>query len=135
MLRRELPAFLVVGGTTVLVDYLSYRMLSFAGMQPVALAKALGFIAGTLFAYLANRYVTFLAHRQPVLGTLWRFGILYTLTLAVNVLLNDWLLRVLPPLAGPVTVAFVGATAASAALNFIGMKHFVFAIGRIKEAA
>ncbi len=135
MLRREVPAFLLDGGTTVLIDYISYRLLAAAGLEPVALAKSLGFIAGTAFAYVANRRLTFAARRQPVFGTLWRFGLVYLLTLGANVLVNSTLLHMLGARSHAVSVAFLAATATSATLNFLGMKHFVFDAGRLQEAA
>ena len=127
--------FLVVGGITVLIDYLSYRLLLLAGLEPVGLAKSLGFIAGTAFAYVANRSLTFAAQGQPVFGTLWRFGVLYLLTLAANVLVNGLLLQALESRSYAVQLAFIAATATSATLNFVGMKHFVFGAGDLREAA
>ena len=126
MLRREVAVFLAVGGATVLVDYLTYRALLLAGLEPVSLAKSLGFVAGTGFAYVANRCLTFAARNQPLLGTLWRFGVLYALTLGVNVGVNDLLLQLAGERMHAVSFAFLAATATSATLNFVGMKRFVF---------
>lgn len=135
MLRREVAIFLVVGGITVLIDYLSYRLLTLAGLKPVGLAKSLGFIAGTAFAYVANRRLTFSARHQPLFGTLWRFGVLYLLTLGANVLVNSLVLQSLASSSYAVSLAFIAATATSATLNFVGMKHFVFDASELRGAA
>ena len=55
MIKRELAIFLIVGVSTVLVDFISYRGLIGFQVMEVDMAKAAGFLVGTLFAYFANR--------------------------------------------------------------------------------
>ena len=125
MIRRELAVFLVVGTLTVVVDYLGYRVLAGSGLLDTPAAKAAGFLAGTVFAYVANRFWTFGRHVHAA-GSVVRFGILYALTLGVNVLVNSAALVLLDNPAIRVPLAFLLATGTSATLNFIGMKFFVF---------
>ncbi len=125
MIRRELAVFLVVGCTTVLLDFLVYRGLVLSGWLGVDLAKSLGFIAGAVFAYFANAFWTFQQTRTHT-GHAWRFAVLYLLTLLANVAANALMLRVLPSGAAAVQLAFLVATGLSAGLNFAGMKWFVF---------
>ena len=47
MIKRELAIFLVVGTSTVLVDFISYRALIGFQVMEVDMAKATGFLAGT----------------------------------------------------------------------------------------
>ena len=125
--RAELSRFLLIGVLTVLVDFATYRM-QLALALPTALAKTTGFIAGTVFAYFANRHWTFGGSAVRG-GSALRFALLYALTLGINVAANAWLLSVLKPFGGAVNailLAFCGATGLSAALNFLGMKFFVF---------
>lgn len=124
MIRRELAVFLVVGSLTVLVDFLSYSGMRMLGLD-TGIAKGAGFLIGTLFAYCANRAWTFGQHWHAP-GSAWRFVVLYSATLLVNVAVNALGLYVLDKLAGAVMVSFLVATSLSAALNFIGMKWFVF---------
>ena len=124
MIRRELGVFLAVGVTTVLLDFTAYRALVWSGVA-VDIAKAAGFLTGTLFAYLANRFWTF-GHSSHVAGTVWRFGLLYVLTLGANVVMNAAALRSLHGASFAVQAAFLLATGISATLNFLGMKFFVF---------
>jgi putative flippase GtrA len=127
MISREALTFLAVGLLTVLIDALTYRLLS----QVLALpwAKALGFLTGTVFAYVANRKVTF-RQRQVASGSVWRFMVLYGLALLLNTAINSTMINLLKGwLDDPavrLTVAFVVATGASAIWNFVGMKWFVF---------
>ena len=95
MIRRELPIFLVVGTLTVLIDFLTYRGLIWAQVFSVDMAKGTGFIVGTLFAYFANRFWTF-GHKAHAGGSVWRFIIVYSITLAVNVLVNSFLINWIP---------------------------------------
>jgi putative flippase GtrA len=156
MIKRELAIFLVVGTLTVMIDFLTYRGLVWAQLLDVNVAKGVGFFTGTVFAYFANRFWTF-GHKIHVVGSIWRFIFLYTLTLSVNVLVNALLMTYLP-IQLPnlldmlkeatqlvminqslyeqvgvilnkemtIKIAFLVATITSAALNFVGMKFFVF---------
>ena len=132
MIRRELAVFLVAGTLTVLLDFAVYRGLLAWGAADVEVAKGMGFLAGTMFAYFANRHWTF-GHTADQRGSAWRFAGLYATTLAVNVVVNAGFLAALAPSSlneVAVSVAFVLATGVSAALNFLGLKFFVFAASR-----
>jgi putative flippase GtrA len=121
--NAELARFLVVGVTAVAIDFATYRLLLAASMG-VALAKALGFVAGAIFAYIANRDWTFRAA-----GGTWvllRFSLLYAASLGCNVAANAGVLAVLPPGEIGRLAAFVSATLLSATINFVGMKFLVF---------
>jgi putative flippase GtrA len=125
MIRRELGIFLVVGALTVMVDFLVYRGLVWTDLLSVDVAKAGGFLTGTVFAYFANRLWTF-AQAQHSAGSARRFIALYTLTLAVNVAVNSVALVWLAGATAAIQIAFLLATGISATLNFLGMKLYVF---------
>ena len=125
MIKRELAIFLIVGVSTVLVDFISYRGLIGFQVMEVDMAKAAGFLVGTLFAFFANRFWTF-GHNPNVPGSVWRFSALYASTLGANVLTNALVLKLLADMAIAIQLAFLLATGVSACLNFLGMKLFVF---------
>jgi putative flippase GtrA len=125
MIKRELAIFLIVGVSTVLVDFISYRGLIGFQVMEVDMAKAAGFLVGTLFAYFANRFWTF-GHNPHVPGSVWRFSALYASTLGANVLTNALVLKLLADMAISIQLAFLLATGVSTCLNFLGMKLFVF---------
>ena len=125
MIRREFGLFLIIGPLTVLIDYLVYNALSLWQDIPIGVAKGVGFIVGTSFAYLANRFWTF-RHKSHARGSLLRFALLYAITLLTNVTLNYLVFWGLIGIQGSVLIAFVIATGVSATMNFIGMKLFVF---------
>ncbi len=124
-MKRELVIFLFVGSLTVLIDFISYRGLIWGCLLQVNVAKAVGFLTGTIFAYYANRHWTF-ARTESVAGSWWRFGILYAATLGVNVLSNSIALAAMNTSMLAVPISFVLATGLSSSLNFLGMKFFVF---------
>jgi putative flippase GtrA len=123
---KEIRYFLIVGILTVLIDYLVYslsRKLIINNTQ----AKAFGFISGTVFAFLANRNITFKNH-DNIWGHFYKFLILYSGTLFINVTINNSLLNWLSDFHYKVQLSFLIATSTSAIINFIGMKYFVFFI-------
>lgn len=123
---KEILYFLIVGILTVLIDYLVYS-LSRNLIINTTQAKAFGFISGTVFAFLANRNITFKNH-DNIWGHLYKFLILYSGSLFINVTINNSLLNWLTDFQYKVQLSFLIATSTSAIINFIGMKYFVFLI-------
>ena len=89
----RLIRFILIGVISVLIDLLVYRAL-LLGLNPGP-AKAGGFIAGAIFAYVFNKSWTFEA--QGGAGAWLRFCLLYGTTLACNVGTNAVCLAVLSP--------------------------------------
>jgi putative flippase GtrA len=118
--QKQLLRFLVVGCSAVATDFVTYTLL--LHLLAHAPAKTLAFIAGTIVAYVLNKYWTF---EKP--GTnhaeLSRFVILYTSTLVANVAVNATALLIFPT---AILFAFLCATGTSTILNFIGQKWWVF---------
>lgn len=124
MIRKEASVFLFVGTLTVGVDFSSYHLLLWLDVV-YSIAKACGFIAGTIFAYFANKHWTF-SHVEHAPNSMPRFAALYAITLGANVLANQAVLGMADHAALGVNFAFLMATGVSAVLNFLGMKFFVF---------
>jgi hypothetical protein len=125
MNKRELVIFFVVGTCSVLVDFVSYLGLIVFKAISVDIAKATGFLAGTLVAYFAHRFWTF-GQKSHTSGSAWRFSVLYASSLGVNVLINAFTLKLLADAAAAVQLAFLIAAGLSACFNFMGMKFLVF---------
>lgn len=131
-MQREVLIFLIVGSSAVLTDFATYRLVALSG-GTVDFSKAIGFMCGTAFAYFANRFWTF-GHSQFAQGSGWRFVMLYSVTLVVNVQLNALVLSAFDSRA-TMPLAFLIATAVSASLNFLGMKFLVFRPTHFPETA
>lgn len=125
MVTREIMIFSVVGTLTVFIDFMVYRGLVLTQLLDIDWSKGIGFFVGTIFAYMANRFWTF-GQKEHVPGMLGRFCLLYLATCFVNVLVNTMALFLLSQFSFAVHGAFLLATGASACLNFLGMKLFVF---------
>ena len=121
---KELRYFLIVGIVAVLIDYLVYFFLENLFLN-ITRAKIFGFISGTAFAFLANRNITF-KDVDNIWTQLYKFLILYSVTLFINVTINNILLNWLTNFHYNAKLSFLVATSASAIINFIGMKYFVF---------
>ena len=124
MLTRQLQRFLIVGFTTVAIDFVVYQLLLLLD-TPTAPAKGVGFIAGTIFAYFANKLWTF--SRAKGGNTVFAMFVgLYLTTLAINVGVNSGVIAALGKDGVFFALAFLIATGTSATLNFAGMRMIVF---------
>jgi len=125
MPQSEVLRFLLVGGTTVLIDFFIYLLLLYVMGLETNFSKGVSFSSGTLFAYFANKKLTF---KSQLKGTyvFVLFLILYIGTLTINVSVNELGLLVF----GKTEIGFILSlfisTGFSAVLNFIGMKYLVF---------
>ena len=123
-MKGSLGRFILVGGTTVLIDAAVYQLELLAGV-PHGPAKAVSFIAGALFAYLANGRFTFRGERNRWSVALF-IGV-YLCALGINVGANAAVLALLgDDREWHVLLAFLVATGLSSAWNFIGMATLVF---------
>jgi len=122
-LKIQASRFLVAGFTTVAIDFTVYRLLVLLSTQ-LDIAKALGFLAGTVFAYYANRLWTFAAPGGS--RRFLAFLLLYLTTLVINTAANASVLALFDRSETVLILAFLFATAVSATMNFLGMKWIVF---------
>jgi putative flippase GtrA len=124
VLHQQALRFLTVGALTALVDFAAYRLLLLLDV-PITPAKAAGFVLGTTLSYLLNRAWTFGAGTHAV----GRFLVLYATTLVFNVAVNAGAVAALQDVPGQITLAWLLAQVVASALNFFGMRHYVFAKG------
>ena len=124
LLKNEINRFLLVGITTVLIDLSVYSLLLFLEFDTY-ISKGISFNVGALFAFYANKNFTFKSNTKGFFKFIL-FLILYLTTLGVNVSLNEIILSLIGKTELSLFIAFVIATAISATINFLGMKHIVF---------
>ncbi len=127
--RRQFFRFVVIGVSSALfIDLIFYSfLLSFVSS---AIAKAVGFILGSLFSYVLNKRWTFQSKYFNSLE-LFRFYCIYLVSLTANIFVNEYVLNLLE---NKFDYAFITAysisTITSALLNFLGLKLIVFPSSR-----
>ena len=124
LLENEINRFLLVGITTVIIDLSAYSFLLFLELDTY-ISKGISFNVGALFAFYANKNFTFKSNTKGSFKFIL-FLILYLATLSVNVSLNEIILSYIGKSDMSLFIAFVIATAMTATINFLGMKHIVF---------
>lgn len=122
-LKRQLLRFLITGASAVLTDFTVYYTLIHLNVSP-APAKATSFLAGTILAYLANKYWTFESRHRST-REIVKFAMLYSSTLFANTLVNHVALIITHNMT---FMAFLAATGTSTVLNFVGQKLWVFSV-------
>lgn len=125
LFRTEFARFLVVGFTSVAIDFVSYRALLAFGVA-VGAAKACGYVIGAIFGYFANRIFTFRVETHWQWQETGKFIAVYLFALLANVAANASVIHVTGRTEIGIVAAFLVATAISATLNYLGMKRLVF---------
>ncbi|WP_281197349.1 GtrA family protein [Nocardia pseudovaccinii] len=126
-LKTQIIRFTLTGGLSAIVDYGIYSfLLNLIGL-PVSVAKSISFIAGTTTAYLINRRWTFQA--PPSRARFIAVVILYAVTFAVQVGINQVLYATLPGDWWRQPLAFVIAQGTATVINFVVQRLVIFKLG------
>jgi polyisoprenyl-phosphate glycosyltransferase len=125
-----IPRFVLVGGTSVVIDAVVYALVGTL-VPSVVLAKTAGYLAGAAFGYVANWRFTFGTRRSRYSEVL--FVLLYAASLGLNILVNSVVLALLHGGPAAAIIAFLCATGVSTIWNYIGLSTFVFARGTQAE--
>ena len=125
MYKVQISRFLLVGLSTVLIDYIVYiSLINILGFSPVF--KAISFVVGASYAFIFNSLYTF-GQRKFDFYQLLKFILTYIVSLGVNTGVNSFFLsNFFTPFDLSISLTFCLATLASSVINFLGMKFFVY---------
>lgn len=123
-LKTQIVRFTLTGGLSAVVDYGIYSVLLNLIGLPVSVAKSISFVAGTTTAYLINRRWTFQA--PPSRARFIAVVLLYAVTFAVQVGINQVLYATLPGDWWRQPLAFVIAQGTATVINFVVQRAVIF---------
>ena len=122
--NKELLKYIFVGLSTVLIDFLIYKLL--IKFIVIYLAKTISFLSGTLFSYQLNRTWTFKSGKTK-LSQFIKYLIIHITSLVLNVFINSLLLNTFSKnYFLSYEVSFFIATLTSAIYNYLFIKKFIF---------
>jgi putative flippase GtrA len=123
VVRDQRVVFLLVGGVNTVFGYLCFAaLLAVLGQQHYMVALVCAYIIGVLFAFVMYRFVVFQV-RGHVLSDLWRFSMVYVVSLSVNLVLLPVLVEIfrLPALLAQALIVSV-----TSVISWLAHKHFSF---------
>ena len=119
--NREIIKFIVVGFFAVIIDGTTYALMVRAIGIEHGLSKRVSFILGSVWAFFANKHYTFKSS-EPARKEIMLFSFLYITTYFVN----GWIHDITWKISNMDWLSFLTATAASTAINYLGLKFVVF---------
>lgn len=118
---KQIGRFLVAGGTAVTIDFATFILLRWLG-APLILANATAFTFAFLIGFIINRHWTFNASGGQGRRQIVRYGIVAL----AGLLLNTAVLTSLVAVGAVEIPAKAVATIASATLNYVFSRRWVF---------
>ncbi len=117
---KEILKFLVGGGSAVLVDSVTYFIMTALGVE-VWLSKTISYILGAAVGFVINKLWTFESKKFSK-SEIVKYIILYACSAFMNSLINSIVLNLFKN----TVFAFLCATGFSTIMNYLGQKFFVF---------
>ena len=117
-LSSEFKRFILVGISTVSIDFISYNIF-------VEFLKAISFLIGSIFDYFANSLFTFKSKNKSI-KQITKFFIFYFCSLILNVSINGYFVSLFLGNKFGLFLAFLIAVTFSVIFNFVTIKNFVF---------
>lgn len=124
----HLYKFVIAGGISAVVDYGLTMIIQHAFGQSYPLAKAIGFIFGTITAYIINRRWTFEAEpsAKKFLQTMSLYALMFAVQWGLAVSVNHLLLNAGASAFIAGTVGYVIGQGVPTAVNFVVQRWVIF---------
>lgn len=121
---KQICQYISIGISAVILDAIIYTLCLKLLFFSLTLAKLTGVISSVVYGYILNSKWTFSC--KTSLRNIVSYCVVYSLSIALNVITNRFLVEALPDRLFPLVTAFCIATALSVCINFLGMKFWVF---------
>jgi putative flippase GtrA len=119
-IRREIIFYIIVGITSVVIDFLFYLFLTNIFYLNNSNSKRISYLIGSTSSFLLNKRITFKSpkktFKEPIL-----FSIVYLFSFVLNSFTHDIMLEYIDG-----SYPFIIATFISVIINYIGQKFIVF---------
>lgn len=112
--------FLLVGGTSTILDYVIYMVLS--RYINYSLAKVISMCCACIYSFFLNKGFSFRDQSKTDIVQLIKYVTALVVNITVNVLVNALVLEMV----GIKTIAFIVATGTAMIVNYLLQKEFVF---------
>ena len=117
---KTIAKFLVVGGSSTLLDYVIYWILSM--VINFNLAKTLSMFCSCVYSFFLNKMFTFQDKRKISGGHVLRYVVSQAVNIGINVSMNALVYQT----TGRKLLGMVSATACAMIVNFLLQRFFVF---------
>lgn len=119
-IRREIIFYIIVGITSVVIDFLFYYFLINIFHLDNSNSKRLSYLIGSTSSFLLNKRITFKStkktFKEPIL-----FSLVYLFSFILNSFTHDIMLEYFDD-----SYPFIIATFISVIMNYLGQKFIVF---------
>ena len=112
--------FLIVGGTSTLIDYILYMLLSIR--LDVSISKLISMLCASIFSYINNKNWTFSNKEKTNTIMIIKYVGSQIVNISVNILVNAIMYKLL----GIKTIAFIFATGTAMVVNYLLQNYIVY---------
>ncbi|BCZ49017.1 hypothetical protein psyc5s11_50840 [Clostridium gelidum] len=119
-MNNSFSRFLLVGGTSTILDYVIYIILS--RYIDYSLAKVISMCCACTYSFFLNKEFSFKDQSKNNIDQLIKYVVAQVINITVNVLVNAFVLKTV----GIKIIAFIVATGTAMIVNYLLQKVFVF---------
>jgi len=122
---RKIVLYCFTGGVATLIDLLFFNIFFFL-TSGFVISRVGGILISIIFNFTFNRNVTFQARYQKAHHQIWKFLIVYGISMTLNVLVGKLVLSFLDNSTLSANIAAISGLAVSIPIGFLGLMFWVF---------
>jgi len=124
-LTKKIFFFCLTGGIATLIDMLFFNIF-FATTSMFVLSRIGGIGFSMIFNFISNRNITFKAKNKKAHHQIWKFIIVYAISMSANVLVGKSVLLLLNGSLISANIAAISGILVSIPISFLGSMFWVF---------